>query len=289
MSKSILNKFHRMTQAIRRQLVTFLACVLLLQGTAVDVMAQSLPEFFGVYLMEGNQFIDLKSSKATTSTEQSTPQFLRYENKSELQSKLTIGRYDYLNERQVIDIDGRVTSSVKVNKWTPSDGTVEGREKPFSGSKDAVVWVPREQLQPGFYEVRSLTGSHGYFVVKGAQLTDLLRHPNCINIQIGLQNMNGVKVPCTQSANVDGAPLRREGSAGTNRQSDGPIPSDLPDLAFLAGKWCHKQNRGMVSNFRPSSSSRNEFELELTIDGTGGSRNVYRGEVTVIKTIACYC
>lgn len=178
---------------------------LVLPGYATAV---TMPEFYGVYFIEGDKFTDIKNNKAPLPP---NLQFLVFAKEIGAGiSQLQLSRVPYLRNFVLIqgyDVPETLPPQVRyqqLNKWFvdnqelpktlgpsrrevgPNDlgtASIELRSKPVRGQNEAVIVAPAQPLAPGVYRMKTPIYNFSFTVPPANKETD------CVDLHIALDDI----------------------------------------------------------------------------------------------------
>ena len=201
--------------------------MLMLLGLYVSNMAYGvkLPEFHGLYAVDGGKLIEIELVKGKSYDLSSSFQFINYHG-GQWQLKKVV----FVRNKIERNVAGQVMGVEPINKWESVGDWIEMRTKPVPGAPDMIYEAPREPWTTGAY---AMLDRHTWSIIVMLYINKkepLLRQSECVDRDFDIKENTGHEkyVPCKTSA------PEQQGTGGANT-SQTPASNATPSTAIGAG------------------------------------------------------
>ena len=204
----------------------------------------TLPEYYGLYAIDGNKLIELTTKKNVELSP--TVQFVFY-NKVVALVPVELKITNMIYVRNNIDklFDKNNTKITSINQWRPSSN-FDVKEKPVPGQNEMIYLIPQSPLTSGVYEVSGGVDGSPIFTINWNEIAKNLNNgPHCVDeiVEGGwggyaqmINSGGGKYIPCadksvTAAATIAGA-VSGAGSAITTKTSSVRSVGNLLKINF---------------------------------------------------------
>ena len=204
----------------------------------------TLPEYYGLYAIDGNKLIELTTKKNVELSPNA--QFVFY-NKvvSLVPVKLKITNMIYVRNNIDKLFDKNNTKISSINQWRPSSN-VDVKEKPVPGQNEMIYVIPQAPLTSGVYEVSGGVDGSPIFTINWNEVAKNLNNgPHCVDeiVEGGwggyaqmINSGGGKYIPCTDksvtAAAANAVAVSGDGSAIAKKTSSVQSIGDLLKTNF---------------------------------------------------------